>query len=115
MGLQLQISIYGTGEGTKVRAGASRDQDLLGVHHLLSWSAEVAAVGLVSMGIPLRRVCLTLKEEAGTKHIKYRWFRLGENMISAFLSIPCLKIWETGSKKSEVCSAQLGGRGDVWG
>lgn len=56
MGLELQISIYGTGEGTKVRARASRDQDLLGVHHLLSWSAEVAVVGLVSMGTLLKRI-----------------------------------------------------------
>lgn len=33
MGLELQISIYRTGEGTKVRAGAPRDQEVLGVHH----------------------------------------------------------------------------------
>lgn len=36
-------------------------------------------------------------------------------MISAFLSILGLKIWETGSKDSEVCSAQLGGRGEMFG
>jgi hypothetical protein len=35
------MSTYGAGEGAEVRAGASREQKVLGVQHLLSWAAEV--------------------------------------------------------------------------
>lgn len=49
MGLELHTPTSRAGDETRVRTGASRDQEVLDVQHLTSWSAEVAVVGRASV------------------------------------------------------------------